>query len=547
MRCLSPESIGALLLCLSALAAFASQDAPNNASNAKAPPTFAAPSPVAYRQMADSVETNLKEQVLAKWFPAAIDRERGGFYQNFREDWTRDPKNDKGLVYQSRLTWVASQAALRYPALAATYRADALHGLDFLNGSLWDKENGGFFWSLDESGKPERGGEKHAYGTAFGIYASAACYQVTQEARALDLAKRAYSWLDAHAHDKQHGGYYEALTQTGKPILVPSSAASDAPVSDFIGTHYGYKSMNTHIHLLEALTGLYAVWPDAGLRARLQEVFTLVRDKIAVEPGCLNLFFTPDWRPIPDHDSFGHDVETAFLLVEASGALGKPDDPRTWTVARHLVDHALDYGWDKEHGGFYDMGTAFGPAANTDKIWWTQGEGLERAYAHARPLRTRNHALLGRAEPAMAVHHAPSGRPEVRRLVRNREQRRQADTGQREKRPVDGSVPSGPRLDAGISRTARSRLRENGAGGKITARHEKRMKINNAAWFVSHTKNLRFRRDLKSLPNDNCIRVRRTLGRSPPRRVRSLYPSAMRKEINRCKRQPFCRQCLCGQ
>lgn len=390
MKCLSIEMteipMSLLLLCLSALAAFASQEKPADPANAKSAPVFAAPSPAAYRQMADAIETNLKEQVLAKWFPASLDQKGGGFYQNFREDWSRDPKNDKGLVYQSRLTWVASQAALRYPAQAETYRADALHGLDFLNGPLWDKENGGFFWSLDESGKPERDGEKHAYGIAFGIYASAACYQVTREARALDLAKRAYGWLESHAHDKQHGGYYEALTRTGKPILaVPPSNAPDAPVSDFIGTHYGYKSMNTHIHLLEALTGLYAVWPDAGLRARLQEVFSIVRDRIAVEPGCLNLFFTPDWRPIPDHDSFGHDVETAFLLVEASGALGRPDDPKTWTVARHLVDHALDYGWDRENGGFYDTGTAFGPASNTDKIWWTQGEGLNAlTLMHAR-------------------------------------------------------------------------------------------------------------------------------------------------------------------
>ena len=76
------------------------------------------------------------------------------------------------------------------------------------------------------------------------------------------------------------------------------------------------------------------------------------------------------------HDSFGHDVETAFLMVEAAEALGKPDDERTWQVARSLVDHALDLGWDKKHGGFYDKGSAFAPAYGLEKIWWTQAEGL---------------------------------------------------------------------------------------------------------------------------------------------------------------------------
>lgn len=336
---------------------------------------FSAPSPDAYLHLADAIEANLQTHVLARWFPDSIDREHGGYYQNFREDWSRDPKNDKAVVYQSRLTWIASATALRYPSQSAVYRAYALHGLEFLDGTLWDKEHGGLFWALSEDGKPERNGEKHVYGIAFAIYASAACYQATHDARALALAKRAYGWLESHAHDKQHGGYFEALTREGKPILAPSTTP-DAIQNDFIGTHYGYKSMNTHIHLLEALTGLYAIWPDAGLHTRLQEIFLLVRDRIAVAPGCLNLFFTPDWRAIPDHDSFGHDVETAFLLVEASTALGKPEDAKTWLVARSLVDHALEYGWDKGNGGFYDAGTAFGPPSVTDKIWWTQGEGL---------------------------------------------------------------------------------------------------------------------------------------------------------------------------
>ena len=324
------------------------------------------PSSTAYRLLADQVETNLKQHVLAQWFPASVDL-KGGFYQNFREDWTRAPKNDKGLVYQSRLTWIAAQSALRFPEYGGY--ASAMHGLDFLDDTLWDKENGGLFWSLDANGQPERNGEKHVYGIAFGIYASTACFQATKEPHTLELAKRAFEWLETHAHDKRNGGYYEALTREGKPILEPP-ATPNAATNDFIGTRYGYKSMNTHIHLLEALTALYGVWPEARVRTRLEEVFHLVRDKIVVEPGCMNLFYTPGWRPIPDYDSFGHDVETAFLLVEAAQALNMGQDAKTWHCARQLVDHALAFGWDETNGGFYDSGTAFGPPVVTDKIWW---------------------------------------------------------------------------------------------------------------------------------------------------------------------------------
>jgi mannobiose 2-epimerase len=90
----------------------------------------------------------------------------------------------------------------------------------------------------------------------------------------------------------------------------------------------------------------------------------------------MNLFYTNEWRPIPDHDSYGHDVETAYLMLEAEAALGVPHDPRTRQMARLLVDHALAYGWDDKMGGFYEDGTTFGKPENLSKEWWVEMEGL---------------------------------------------------------------------------------------------------------------------------------------------------------------------------
>jgi mannobiose 2-epimerase len=138
----------------------------------------------------------------------------------------------------------------------------------------------------------------------------------------------------------------------------------------------GYKSMNTHIHLLEAMTQLYEVWKDDSVKARLQELLAVVRDRICVEPGVMNLYFTNDWRPIPDHDSYGHDVETAYLMLEAEDVLGVPHDPKTERMARMLVDHALVFGWDEKLGGFYGEGTTFGKTEDKGKDWWVEMEGL---------------------------------------------------------------------------------------------------------------------------------------------------------------------------
>ena len=325
-----------------------------------------------YIVLAEQAEANLQAHVLGQWFPRAVDP-ACGFHQNYAENWSPLPPADRSVVYQSRLTWLAAQAARRYPAQSETYLAYARHGLRCLAEHLWDSENGGFFWSLDETGEPERGGEKHVYGVSFAIYAAAALYQASGDDAALDLGKQAYFWLQTNAHDPVNGGWQEALTRQGVPILAPTANGA----YDAISTRYGCKSMNTHIHLLESLTALSEVWPDPALRERLTEVFEIVRDKIAVEAvGCLNLFFTPDWRALPDHDSFGHDVETAFLLVEAISALEQPGDERTWTLARRIVDHALEFGWDTQHGGFYDSGSVYGRAFERQKVWWVQAEGL---------------------------------------------------------------------------------------------------------------------------------------------------------------------------
>lgn len=323
-------------------------------------------------QIAAEVEDNLHRQVLNQWFPRAVDP-AGGFHQNYAEDWSRLPGDDRSVVYQSRLTWLAAQAALRFPDQSKAYLSCARHGFQCLKDRLWDTKNGGFFWAVDGAGEPVRAGEKSVYGVSFAIYALAALYHASKDEAALSLAQEAFRWLQVHAHDTANGGWREALTRHGEPIIAPAAGSATDP----IGTRYGSKSMNTHIHLLESLTALYEARPSQPGREALLEVFLVVRDKVAVESaGYLNLFFTPDWKVVPDHDSYGHDVETAFLLVEASAALGMPGDTRTWALARRIVDHALKFGWDTQHGGFYDSGEIAGLPLNRDKIWWVQAEGL---------------------------------------------------------------------------------------------------------------------------------------------------------------------------
>jgi cellobiose epimerase len=331
------------------------------------------------QRLGRKIDELVRTELTRDWYPRAVDRARGGFHQRLARDWSLEPDENVFLVYQARMTWTAAAFAEYSPPDRAEFLRYARHGIEFLDTVMRDKESGGFHWELGPQGKVDehRGDDKHVYGMAFVIYAAAKVHEVAGDELSLQVARDAFDWLEQHAHDGRYGGYMEALRRDGTPILAWERDAPPAKRVDRVGVYFGFKTMNVHIHMMEALAELAKADKRPIVKERLGEVFFIVRDTIAVEPGALNLYLTRDWRAIPAHDSFGHDVETAFLLVETAAALGMPEDPKTLGVARLLVDHALEWGWDLAHGGFYDKGESFaGPAFDQKKVWWTQAEGL---------------------------------------------------------------------------------------------------------------------------------------------------------------------------
>ncbi len=340
------------------------------------------------QQIASEMEMTLKSEMLDKWYPQAIDTVYGGFLSTFTFDFKPTGDQDKMIVTQARHTWTNAKASLRYPEIHY-YQTGAKHGFEFLKNVMWDKVYGGFYQLVDRKGNVKgMDSSKTAYGNSFGIYALAAYYQVSKDTGALNLAKKAFLWLEKNSHDPVLKGYFQHLQRNGKPIQRQANTPSTAET--------GYKDQNSSIHLLEALTELYQVWPDPLLRERLNEMLVLIRDTIVTPKGYLILFLHPDWTPVSfvyssrevmekhhglDHVSFGHDVETAYLMLEASHVLGLENDTTTARISKKMVDHALRNGWDDSVGGFYDEGYYFkdkpGITITRDtKNWWAQAEGL---------------------------------------------------------------------------------------------------------------------------------------------------------------------------
>lgn len=338
-------------------------------------------------QIADAMESSLKSEVLSKWYPQSIDTVDGGFISTYTYDFKPTGDQDKMIVTQARHTWTNAKLAERYPEVAY-YKTGAKHGFEFLKDVMWDKTDGGFYWLVDKQGNVKGDSNKTAYGNAFGIYALAAYFHQSKDSSALRLAQDAFMWLEKGSHDPIHKGYFQHLKRDGTPIMRLATTPSAADT--------GYKDQNSSIHLLEAFTELYQVWPDPLLRERLNEMLLLIRDTIVTPKGYLTLFLQPDWKSVSfvdstedvinshhqlDHVSFGHDVETAYLILEASHVLGLHNDTTTLRIAKKMVDHAIDNGWDNSVGGFYDEGYYFkdkpGITITHDtKNWWAQAEGL---------------------------------------------------------------------------------------------------------------------------------------------------------------------------
>ena len=342
--------------------------------------------------LADTLESSLFDFIIDPWYPLIIDSSNGGYTSSYERDWTMTENFQmRALVQQARHVWATAFIYEHYPE-RNKFLDYAAHGFRFLRDAMWDTEFGGFHAYCAEDGTPsERSiNDKRIYGQAFGIYGLSQYYRMSNDQEALELVKKAFLWMEEHAHDNEYGGYFEFLERNGTPLT------TDSPEGDFIrgSRTRGMKDYNSSIHIMEAFTELYRIWPDDLVRTRLEEMFYLIRDTFVHPDGYLRLYFYPDWELVTpqtmndqseetyrftSHYTYGHDVETAYLLLETAHFLGMGEDEKTHKIAKRLVDHSLESGWDQKAGGFFDAGIVSGEEIiifNNHKSWWGQVEGL---------------------------------------------------------------------------------------------------------------------------------------------------------------------------
>ena len=289
-----------------------------------------------------------------------------------------------GLVLQSRLLWTFS-AAFKHTQNHQYLKA-ANQSYDALVKKFYDNKNGGMYWSVHPNGQVASD-KKQAYGIAFAIYSLSAYYEVTLDADALNKATDLYTSLEKHFFDSEFGGYIECLGNNWSDI-------DDVRLSD--KDQNAIKSMNTHLHIIEAYATLYKVLPNPSIKQSIQKLLYFFEEFI-IDVGTFqqNLFFEKNWTPTSSVVSFGHDIEASWLLQEAAAIID--DDMYLQKFTKLVTDMAgVVANHVSSEGAVYNE---FHPSNDTldfGKDWWPQAEamvGFINAYQNTGNIQFLHHSL----------------------------------------------------------------------------------------------------------------------------------------------------------
>lgn len=332
----------------------------------------------------------VKEELLCHIIPfwrSLRDEEYGGYFGWLSYDLSLDKKAEKGCILNSRITWFFANAYTAYKqgliteadCTAAGFRGENLleeagHGYHFLKEHCLDKEFGGIFWSLNYDGT-FADTTKHTYNQAFCIYALSSYYEASGDKEALMLAYELFELIEEKCRDDV--GYLEAFTREFAPES-NEKLSENGVLAD--------KTMNTLLHVFEAYTELYRVSKMAVVQKevaskdaamvgeRLRWIMDVFAEKV-YNPKLhrQEVFFDAQYNSILDLHSYGHDIETAWLVDRGVEVLGEKNyEEKMYPITRALTAKIYQTAFN----GASLANECERGVVNAHRIWWVQAEAL---------------------------------------------------------------------------------------------------------------------------------------------------------------------------
>jgi len=311
---------------------------------------------------------NELSRILGYWINHTPDYVDGGFAGRIDSDNQIIADAPKGSVLNARILWTFSAAYnLNKDAVYLQY---AERAYQYIADHFIDPEFGGVYWTVHSKGQP-LDTKKQVYAIAFTIYAMSEYYWASGNKRAKDTAIELYQLLVKHSYDAVNTGYLEAFTRDWQPINDLRLSAKDANEK---------KTMNTHLHVLEAYTNLYRIWPKEALRAQIITLLhNFLEHFIDADSHHLLLFFDENWNSRSGLVSYGHDIEATWLLQEAATAIGDGALLEKIKAVSIPIAEATIKGMDADGGLWYEYEPE-GDDLIKEKHWWVQAEAMVGFY-----------------------------------------------------------------------------------------------------------------------------------------------------------------------
>ncbi|MFI0428273.1 AGE family epimerase/isomerase [Mariniflexile sp. HMF6888] len=317
----------------------------------------------AYNQLKSELNSELKN-ILSYWTNNTLDLEHGGFVGKINHYNKVVSEAPKGIILNSRILWSFSAASNHLKT--DEYQDICDRAFQYLKTFFKDETNGGVFWELDYKGNPLNK-RKQVYAQAFTIYALSEYYIFTKNDAAKKWAIGIFELIEKHAKDPLNTGYFEAFNEDWSPIEDMRLSDKDMNAS---------KTMNTHLHVLEAYTTLLKIYDTIQLRDSLKTLVNLFFEKFLNNQNHYDLFFDDTWTLLSHTVSYGHDIETAWLVIEAAKQLNNEDlVNQANVIAIKVADTFLNEAIDDD-GAVLNEKNLITNHIDTDKHWWPQVEAL---------------------------------------------------------------------------------------------------------------------------------------------------------------------------
>ncbi len=318
--------------------------------------------------MVNKVRDHLENGIIPFWKDLRDDV-YGGYYGYLDYDLNLDKKAEKGCILNSRILWFFSNAYLLLKDKSLLDEAE--HAYAYMTEKCFDRENGGVFWSTTYDGQV-KDSTKHTYNQAFAVYALSSYYEASGDLKALERARELFGIIETKCKDEK--GYLEASDKTFHKIG-NDKLSENGVVAD--------RTMNTLLHVLEAYTELYIACADPKVKAALWDILHIFSEKMYNRKlHRQEVFFDDDYRSLIDLHSYGHDIETSWLVERTVEAVD--DDDHVWRdkilpITRDLAETILNTAFD----GHSLPSECENGKVDEKRIWWVQAEtvvGFLNAY-----------------------------------------------------------------------------------------------------------------------------------------------------------------------